>query len=89
MGQEVIQEATVGCGFGVVELVDDDDVERRVVEGGQCGRMQGLHGGEDVPPALGMLPIHEQFTEVRVGQHFPIRPQRLLQDLLTVRYEQQ
>ncbi len=75
--------------LGVVELVDDDDVEgiRRDVRHAVDG--QRLHAGEDVPPALRPRAADVQLAEVRVGEHFAIGAERLLEDLPAVRDEQQ
>ena len=51
--------------------------------------VQRLHAGEDVLPALGSRAADVQLAEGRVGEHLAVGPQRLLEDLLAVRDEQQ
>ena len=51
--------------------------------------VQRLHAGEHVPPALGTRAADVELAEVGVGEHLSIGPQRLLEDLLAMRHEEQ
>jgi hypothetical protein len=42
-----------------------------------------------VPPALRTLPVHVELTEAAIGQHLPVGPERLVEDLLAVGDEEQ
>jgi hypothetical protein len=55
---EVVDEAPVGRGRGVVELVDDDVVERVAREALQVGdAAEGLDRGEEDPAELGAVGV--------------------------------
>ena len=64
---KVVEEASVGARLGVMELVDDHDVEgvaRDVVDA--VGR-QRLHAGEHVLPPLGASAADVELAEVAVA----------------------
>lgn len=73
----------------MVELIDDDHVEVLRRELLHAVRREALHAREDVAPPLRSLTADVQLAEGAVGQHLPVGPQRLLQDLLSVGDEQQ
>ena len=86
--REVVEQPVVGRRRRVVELVDDDDVEgvRRDLLQPIC--VQRLDHREDVP-TLGDPAAAVDLAERAVAQHGAIRRQRLPEDLLAVRDEQQ
>jgi hypothetical protein len=86
---EVIQEPFVGGCRGVVELVDDDDVERIRLETRQLQLRQRLHGREHVPPLPRPISVHVQLAKRSLAQHLPEGAEALAQQLLPVRHEQQ
>ncbi len=86
----MVEDASIGCGFGMVELIDDDDVEvvlRPLFELVCLG--YGLDRGEDVLAARRPIPTHEELAEAAVLQYIPIGAQGLLEDLLAMRNEEQ
>ena len=64
---EVVQELRVRIGGGVMELVDDDDVERVRVDRRDVHRAERLNGGEDVPPFVGAMAVDVQLAERTVA----------------------
>lgn len=86
---EMVDDPPICGGRGVVELVDDDDVE---VVGSQLLKpldVQRLDAGEHVIPSPGLHAGVQQLAERGVVQDFPVGAQRLLEDLLAVSHEQQ
>lgn len=59
----MIEQRAVGGCLGVVELVNDDHVERCRVQLAQPLGVQRLDRGEDVRPAARLLAAHQQFAE--------------------------
>ena len=86
---QVVEEPSVRRRLGVVELVDDHDVVGVGRDVRDAVRLQGLHAGEDVVPTLRARAGDVQLTERGVGEDFSVGPQRLLEDLLAVRDEEQ
>jgi hypothetical protein len=86
---EVIEQAPVGAGGGMVELVHDDHVEvrRRQVVGARP--VETLDGREHVFEALGPPAAHPQLAEGRVEQALAEGRQALREDLLAVGDEEQ
>ena len=82
-------QPSVGRRLGVVELVDDHDVEGVGRDVLRRRTRQGLDAGEDVLPALRARAADVELAEVGVGEHLAVGPQRLLEDLLAVRDEEQ
>ena len=76
-GLHVIEQPPIGRGLGVVELVDHHDVEVIGLDGGKPFGGQRLDAGEDVAPFGRLIPVDQQFTERRLGQHLLIHPPRL------------
>ena len=87
-GLEVVEQPVVRRRRGVVELVDDDDVERVGRDLLQPICVQRLDHREDVP-ALRDPAAAVDLAERAVAKHGAIGRQRLPQDLLAVRDEQQ
>ena len=87
-GLEVVEKPPIGRRLGVVELVDDDDVER---VGGDLGDAAGerLDAGEDVSPLARDVPADIQLAEGAVAEDLAVGAQRLLEDLLAVGDEEQ
>jgi hypothetical protein len=85
----VLEEPFVGRRLGVVELVDDDDVEVVGWDPVHPVGRQRLDAGEDVLPALRPSAADVELAERAVGEHLAVGAQRLLEDLLAVRDEQQ
>ena len=74
---QVIDDAPIGLRLGVVELVNDDDVEgigRDVVDAISVKR---LNARKDVLPPFRPGTTDVQLAEVRIGEHLPVGPQRL------------
>ncbi len=85
----MVEDPAVGDRLGVVELVDDDDLERIGRDVGDAVGGQGLHGREHVLPALRPGAPDVELAEVRVTEHLAIGATGLLQDLLAMRHEEQ
>ena len=77
-----------GCG-GVVELVDDDDVEVVGRQGVEVGVGEALDRGEDVLVAGGAGAADPLLAERRRPQRVAERGEALVEDLLAVSDEQQ
>jgi hypothetical protein len=86
---EVFEQSSVGARLGVVELVDDDDVEVTGIELGEVKLVERLHGAEHVPPLAGPLAADKQLAEIALAQHVPEGRQALGQQLLAVGDEQE
>src|SRR5690606_4607057 len=83
---QVLQQTRVGVGFGVVELVDDDDVEAvRLQPCHGITGMQGLNRREHVPPLPRTFACDVLFTERAVAQHLAELGTRLFEDLPAMR----
>lgn len=80
-GLEVIDQRSVGASLGVVELIDDHNIERVSRHMGYPVRRQRLHAREHVLPTLGTSAANVQLPEVSIAQHFAVGPKRLLQNL--------
>ena len=82
-------QALVGLGRRVVALVEDDvdEVVGRDALGEDAAG--GLHGGEDVVPALGDVAVEEQLAEGAVVENVAKRGHRLVEELAAVGDEQQ
>jgi hypothetical protein len=65
---DVVEEVLVGARRGVVELVDDDDVEVVGREVGEAGGVEALDGGEDVVEAGGPAAADPELAEGVVAQ---------------------
>ena len=87
--REVVDDAPVGHGLGMVKLIDHHDVEgiRRDVR--DPVRRQRLHAREDMLPAFGPRTSDVQLAKVGVCQHLSVRAKRLLEDLAAVGDEQE
>ncbi len=81
---DVLQQAIVGRGRGVVEFVDDDDVVEGRVELLETVFVEGLDTGEDVPPLRGFAPGDELFAEAVVFEDDAEHGQALVEDLAAV-----
>jgi hypothetical protein len=88
-GLEAVQQPAVGRGLGVVELVDDDDVEGGGVEVVHAVCRERLHAGEHVAPALRPGPADPHLAEGGVAQDLAVGAQRLGEDLRAVGDEEQ
>ena len=86
---QVIEQRAVGRGLGVVELIDVHDVEPVRFELARVQAMQRLDRGEHVTPLARHFSSDELLPEIAAPQHVPERLQRLVEDLLAVRDEQQ
>ena len=74
-GGVVVEDPSVRRGLGMMELVDDDDVEvvaRPSLE--LAGLLQRLDRGEDMPSPDGLPPVDEQFPERAVLQNVAVGP---------------
>ena len=65
IGLHVVEQPPVGRGLGVMELVDDHDVEVIGFDAGKPCLRERLDAGEHVAPLGGFLPIDQQLTERR------------------------
>jgi hypothetical protein len=74
---------------GVVELVDDDHIERVRRNAIEIDALQRLHGCEHVLPFVGTMAVDVQLTEGAIAEDMPERDQRLLEDLLAMGDEQE
>ena len=86
-GGQVIEDAAVRRGLGVVELVDHDHLEG--IRGKAVEAVQALNACEDVAPEVGCLPVDVQLTEGAVGEDLAVGTQGLVEDLFAVRDKQQ
>ena len=74
-GGEVIEDLSVRRRLGMMELVDDDDVEVIAPPSLElAGLLQRLDRGEDMPPPDGLPPVDEQFPERAVLQNVAVGP---------------
>ncbi len=89
LGFEAVEHRPIRGGFGVVELVDDDHVERRRLEVVGAQRVQRLDAGEDVGTFGRLVPTDQLLAEAAVEQRFAERPAGLVEDLLAVGNEQE
>ena len=62
---EVVEDAPVGHSLGVMELVDDYDLERIGRDVGNAIGGQGLHGREHVLPSAPDVRTDVKLAEVR------------------------
>src|SRR5688500_7837920 len=76
------------CG-GMVKLIDGDHIKVPRVERTESDRIQALNRGEHVLEALRTMLADPQLAEARIPKGMSKRPATLLQDLLTVRHEEQ
>ncbi len=88
-GLEVVEQRRVGPGRGVVELVDDDDVELPRVERLKFPGGERLDRCEHMVPAAGLVASNPEFTEAAVLEDVSKGCPGSFQDLLAVRHEQQ
>ena len=87
--RHVVEEPCPRLGGGVVELVDDDDLEARRRDPVQRFRPQGLYRGEHVLEAGRFDATDPQLAEARIAERVPERRERLRQDLLAMGDEQE
>ena len=85
---QALEEPVVACRGGVVELVDDKDIEGVGVEPLDSLGRERLDHREDVL-AGGDPPAAVDLAEGAVAQHRPVGRQRLPQDLLAVGDEEE
>ncbi len=83
------EECPIGRRGGVVELVDDDDVEVARVDGVDAGRREALDGCEDVLEVAGPLRAHPQLAERCVVERVAVGEPALFEDLAAMGDEQQ
>ena len=83
-GLELVQEAAVAGRFGVVELVDDGDVELAEVDSAER-----LNRREHVGPRGRHLPGDVHLAEGAVAQHLAVGPPGLLENLPAVGDEEE
>jgi hypothetical protein len=85
--RQSVEELGVALRRGMVNLVDDDVVER---PRGQVRRLrERLHRGEDVPSRLGAQAVDPELAEIGTAEHLAKDAPRLLEDLLAVSDEQE
>ena len=78
---ELLEEGPVRRRSGVVELVDDDDVEVRRVDRRRRRCREALDRCEDVLEVLRSMRPHPEFTEGRVVEYVAEGEQALFEDL--------
>ena len=88
-GLQVIEERGVGIGGGVVELIDDHDVELRRVDVAEVGSADRLHRREDVLPSIGPFAAEPHLSEGAVLEDVTEHVAALAQDRVAVGDEQQ
>lgn len=86
---QVIHQGLVRRGHGVVELVNDHDVEEVRFQLVNAERVEGLDGCEDVLPLGRLVGADVEFAESTVLHDVPVRAHRLFKDLLPVSDEEQ
>ena len=86
---DVLEQRSVRRRRGVVELVDDHDVEVRRIEGTEPDCVEALDRREDVLESLRAMLADPELAEARIAQRVSERRPALLQDLLPVGHEQQ
>ena len=85
----VVENGVVGRSLGVMELVDDHDIEVAWVEVPEASRVQALDRGEDVVEPVRPITAHPQLAKGCVTQGVSERADGLREDLLAMRDEQQ
>ena len=85
----MIEDAPVRRCGGVVELVDDHDIEVIRWQRIEITGMEALYRCEDVVEPCRSCTAYPLLSERRVAQCVPERGQALIEDLLAVGYEQQ
>ena len=88
-GLDVVEQPPIRRGRGMVELIDDDDVEVIGREVLQVAGVQALHRGEDVLEVVRSCTADPFLAEGSVPDGVPEGGQALIQDLITVCDEQQ
>ena len=88
-GSHMVEQSSIGRSRGVVELVDDHDIEVTRIEICEPGGIQALDRCEDVLEASWALPADPELTEGVVAQAVAKRRQALLEDLLAMGNEQE
>ena len=88
-GREMIEDPFVRRRRGVMELIDDDDVEVVRRECIEVDRVQTLDRREDVIEASRSCSADPLLTEGRIAQRVAERREALVKDLLAVGDEQQ
>jgi hypothetical protein len=86
---QVIQQTPVGGRHGVVEFIDDDDIEEVRFQLFNAERGQRLDRGEDVLPLFRLVFPHIEFAEGTVLHDIPVGAHRLFEDFLAVSDEEQ
>ena len=88
-GPKVLEQRAVARGRSVVDLVDDDDLER--VGSRRLDRVvaQRLHHREDVPADERLLAVAEDLAEVGVLEDRGVRRPALVEDAPAVSDEEQ
>src|SRR3954453_19623110 len=72
----------------MMELVDNHDVKRGWIEVLQIDLCERLNGRKHMPPLVGPVTVHVQFTKVSRPQDLPKCPEALLENLLAMRDKQ-
>ncbi len=88
-GLQVVEQRLVRRCGGVVELVDDHDVEVCRVDAPDVGAVEALDRREDVLEPRRAVAADPHLAEGRVAQRMPERRPALVEDLLAMRDEQE
>jgi len=86
--RKMVQEPVVGGRRSVVELIDDDDVERVRSDPSETFSVERLNHREDVPTLRDMA-LAVNLTERPPAEHSSIGSERLTEDLGAVGHEEE
>ena len=85
----MVEESDVGVGGGVVELVDDHDVELGRIDRGEVGGRRRSDRREHVVPLCWSLAAHPEFAEGAVLHDVAEHVSALSEDAVSVGDEEQ
>ena len=86
---QVVQNCAVGRSFGVVELINDDDLKMVRCNLGQALAMQRLDAREDMVPLGRLFTAEEELAKAGSAKNLAVRPLGLGENLTPVGNEKQ